>query len=146
MKVPMDRCKKRLSVVWFIGGGFVFFILLLQTMFGRFGANAIEAWGWFLPTVMPTLSLMLGVLIADAVSKKATTKSVDRFLFRLAFTLSFVYVLVVALTVLLQPLSAFSNPLELMGLSNLWLGPLQGLVAAVIATFFDKAEPEVAPI
>ena len=43
--------------------------------------------------------------------------------------------LVVALSILLHPVSSMT-PLELMEASNMWLGPLQGLVTAALGAFF----------
>ena len=88
---------------------------------------------------MPTLSLIIGVLVLDTTSTGGTDKKVELFIYRLAFGLSTFYLVLVALTPLVQPFTGLS-PLELMKRSNLWLGPLQGLVAAVLAAFFVKGE------
>lgn len=117
----------------------MFFLLLFQTIFGHFGERASEAWGWLLPSVMPTLSLIVGVLVTDGLGKGVKTEVVDRFLFRLSFTLSSVYLFAAVATILLQPFATLP-PFELMKQSNLWLGPLQGLVSASIGAFFVKRE------
>lgn len=46
------------------------------------------------------------------------------------------YLLLVAVTILAQPFLQDVSPIELMHRSNLWLGPLQGLTAGVLAAFF----------
>lgn len=135
----MAKCKKRIAILWFFCAGTLFFIVLLQTILGRYGTQANEAWGWLLPTVMPTLSLIVGVLVAETLGKVAQKKYVDRFIFRLTFGLSAVYFCVVALTILLQPFTSLPS-LELMKQSNLWLGPLQGLVSASLGVFFLRGE------
>lgn len=142
MQVSMSKCKNRLAGAWFIGSGILFFILFFQTIFGRYGEHASEAWGWFFPNVVPTLSLMLGVFIVDALGKGVQTKTVGRFLFRLAFGLSSVYLLVVALTILSLPFVTVKpqEMVEFLRQSNLWLGPLQGLVSASIGVFFVKRQ------
>src|SRR5262245_42193110 len=134
-RISSKVCRKRLAILWIIGGLLLFFVLILQSVFGRFGDKMEEAWSWFLPTLMPTLSLILGVLTFDATSGGGSGKTVDRFFYRLAFWLSAVYLLVVAMTLFLQPFTQ-TPLLELMDRSNLWLGPLQGLVAAVLVIFF----------
>ncbi len=139
MGILWIKCKRNLAVLWFTGSGFIFFILLFQTFFQRYGKTVSEAWGWFLPTIMPTLSLIVGVLVMDASGKGTKIQTVDRFFFRLSFSLSFVYLLVVTLTILIQPFSKLS-PLELMKQSNLWLGPLQGLVTASLGVFFIRGK------
>ena len=50
--------------------------------------------------------------------------------------LSVFYLLLVAVTILAQPFLQDVSPIELMHRSNLWLGPLQGLAAGVLAAFF----------
>jgi len=88
---------------------------------------------------MPTLSLIVGVLVLDVTSGRDAEKKVDSFFFWLAFLLSAVYLVLVATTLFLQPFTGV--PLRgLMKLSNLWLGPLQGLVAAALGAFFVKGE------
>jgi len=131
--------RKRLAILWTVGGLFLFFVLILQSVFGRFGDRIEDAWSWFLPTLMPTLSLILGVLTLDATSGGGEGKMGDRFFFRLAFGLSAVYLIVVGMTLFLQPFTQ-TPLLDLMDRSNLWLGPLQGLVAAVLGIFFVKGE------
>jgi hypothetical protein len=136
--ISTKTCRTRLATLWFVGSLILLVLLVLQSVFGKYGAKSEEAWAWFLPTLMPTLSLMVGVFVLDATTG-GTDKLVDRFIFRLAFSLSGVYIGLVALVPLVQPFTGVST-LELMKLSNLWLGPLHVLVAAVIGAFFIKGE------
>ena len=140
MKLSIDKCKNLLAAIWFIGSGVLFFVLLLQTIFGRYGDHTSEAWEWFFPNVIPTLSLMLGVFIANALGVAVQNKTVGRFFFGLAFGLSTFYLLVVALTIFSLPFVS-PKPSEMVAFlrqSNLWLGPLQGLVSASIGFFFVR--------
>jgi hypothetical protein len=141
-KLSMETSRKRLAVLWFAGAGVVFLTLLAQTLAGRFADKAEQAWGWMLPTVVPTLSLIVGVLAISArrpaPSEPAPSDgTVDPFFYRLSWWLSAVYLATVAATLFAQPLTAWP-PLELMQRSNLWLGPMQGLVAASLAAFFFR--------
>lgn len=138
MAVSVGRCKRWLASVWFVGGGLVFFVVLVQTLLGRYGDDSNEIWGWLLPTVVPTLSLIIGVLVFDAVQSEKAQRKVDRFLFRLTVGLSAAYLASVFLVIALQPLAA-APPLQLMTQANIWLGPFQGLVAAAMGAFFVKA-------
>lgn len=138
MSVSLTKCKKSLATVWFAGAGIVFTLILLQTLFGKYSGEEEKAWSWFLPTVMPTLSLMIGVLVADAKQEPAEEeRKIDLFLFKLAMSLSIVYFGIVLVTVLVQPFTPLPI-LELLERSNLWLAPLQGLVAASLGAFFIK--------
>ena len=136
MRVPMTESKKRLAIVWFIGGGLIFFVLIMQTLLGHYGDKAKEAWAWFMPTIVPTLSrITSGVIVSGPLGKSLETETVDQFAYRLSFVLSIFYLIVVSFTILISPFSTMP-PLELMKLSNLWLAPIQGIVSAALAAFF----------
>lgn len=138
-KIAAATCRKRLATLWLLSGGLLFAIFMTQSVSGKYDPRAADAWGWLLPTIMPTLSLMVGVLVTRAVSPRTREGMVDRYLFWLAFGLSTAYLAAVAFTVLVQPFVQ-RDPLELFTQSNLWLGPLQGLVAGVLGAFFIKGE------
>lgn len=138
MELPIKICKQRLITLWFVGSGVVFFIVLLQSFFGRYSDQVDEAWSWLLPTVVPTLALMIGVLVADARQESSLEKMVDRFTFSMSFILSLAYFAVILLTIAVQPFTT-KPPLELLKLSNLWLAPIQGLVTASLGAFFVRA-------
>ena len=141
MRIPIANTKKQLTIIWFSGSGILFALLLLQTIFGKYGTEAKDAWGLILPTFMPALSLIIGVLVSDATGSQDSeeTATVDRFFFRLSCFLSIGYLLTVILTILLGPFAQLSL-LELMKLSNLWLAPFQGLVTASLGAFFVSKE------
>ena len=142
MRIPIANTKKQLSIIWFSGSGFLFALLLLQTIFGKFGTEAKDAWGLILPTFMPTLSLIIGTLVVEATAAAKNTEetvTVDRFFFHLSRFLSIAYLSTVILTILLSPFSKLSL-LELIKLSNLWLAPFQGLVTASLGAFFVSRE------
>lgn len=141
MRISWVKSKRRLAALWFTGAGIIFLTLLFQTILGRYGENINDAWGWFLPTIMPTLSLIIGVLVMDAVGKGVNIRTVDRFFFRLSFSLSLAYLVVVSITIFMQPFSTLSA-VELMKQSNLWLGPFQGLVGGSLGAFFIQGEKE----
>jgi hypothetical protein len=139
MQVSMTRCKRRLGVLWFAWSGLLFVLLTLQTVFGRYGSNADEAWGWLLPGILPTLSVIISVLVMDTLGQSVKVKSVDNYFFRLTFSLCSFYLMMVTLSIILQPFAAL-DPLALVKQSSLWLGPLQGLVSAALVAFFTKRE------
>lgn len=136
MKVSLRKCRKQLATLWFAGAGVLFFVVLLQTILGRYDGRVNDAWCWLLPTIMPTLSLIIGVLVSEALGKQTGKKVGDRFVYRLSFALSLSYLIVVALTIFMQPFSS----LQLLNQSHLWLGPFQGLVTASLGAFFVRAE------
>ena len=140
-RISTHTAKKRLAFLWIVVGAVLFIILILQSMFGRFGERTQEAWSWFLPTIVPTLSLMIGALVLEARTNGGSQKTVDSYFYWLSLWLSIFYLVVVAMTPLLQPFTG-TPPFKLMTLSNLWLAPLQGLTAAALGIFFVKGEEE----
>ena len=135
--MTVGAARRRLAVIWFAGAGALFLILFLQSVFGLYGDRLDEAWRWFLPNVLPTLTLMVSVFVAEVRSGEPASRETDRFFYRLALTLSVAYLAVVALTLLLSRVSAYP-PLELLSLSNLWLGPLQGVAGGALGAFFVR--------
>lgn len=134
-RIPAGRAKNWLAVVWFVGAGLLFAVILLQSLFGYYGENTGEAWAWFLPAVVPTLTLIVGVLVSDALGKSERRANADRFIFRLSLGLSVAYLVTVGLTIFIAPFTELT-PLKLMKASQLWLVPFQGLVSAALGAFF----------
>jgi hypothetical protein len=142
-KLQWNKCKWRLAVLWLASGGVVFSLLLAMSIMGKFDADLQEAWGWFLTNMMPNLSLIVGVLVTEtgaAFSKRQ--KSVNSSYFWLAYILSAFYIVVVIFTLVSTsaPL-ADHRGIAMLHLSNLWLGPLQGLASAALGIFYVRAQP-----
>jgi hypothetical protein len=126
MNISMEKCKKKLILLWFIGAAFLFATIIAQTLGKYYGTKADEAWSWFLPTIMPTLSLILGVIILVAKGQSDKRESVDRFNFRIAFILSSVYLFAVALTIYITPFTSY-RIFELMKISNYLVRAITGI-------------------
>lgn len=138
-RISVPACQRRLATVWFLGGGVVFAILVIQTLTQHYGDQARDAWGWFLPTVMPILTLIVS---ATAVTKAESQATVDRSVFYISFGLSLFYLLLVIATIAYQIFTTLKPP-EMIGLmktSNLWLGPVQGLLGISLGVFFGKRQ------
>jgi hypothetical protein len=142
MRMQMAVCKRWLAGVWFSLAAILFVTMIITTMVGAYQDVADGVWSWFLPSVMPTLSLMIAVLVADDQGTESLPRTADKFLFRLSLGLSIFYLLLLVLVICLQPFtkSFIDTPLEGFKKSNLWLGPLQGLVAAALGAFFINRE------
>ena len=140
--MTIEEARKHLATLWFIVSGLLFLLLILQTIAGKYADKVNEAWGWFLPTIMPSLSLIAATWVSDVTQTSAEIQEANIFLYRLALSVSGFYLLAVFLALIGN---IFSNtpPLELMRQSNLFLGPIQGLVAAIIGLFFiRKSSPK----
>lgn len=148
-QLAVQECKKRLLVVWLAGAGILSLILIAQSMQeeGPYLDQVSDAWAWFLPNVIPTLSLMVGVVVKDSSATSTEKKLVDTFLFQLSFWLSITYFMVLMASISLQPyFSPNIAPLDFLKQSNLWLGPMQGIVTLALGVFFGKAEQSVATV
>ena len=145
--VSLDTVRTRLAMIWLIGGGVIFLLLVVQSLMGRYEDNTKEAWEWLLPSVMPSLGLILTVLGYSAMDPNFGTSVVRRLFATIATALSVLYLSLILLTVLIQPIAApdSTKALELMRTSNLWLGPLQGLVASAMSVLFVAKKDGSAP-
>lgn len=141
-KLQWDKCKWQLAVLWLTSGAVVFSLLLGMSICGKF-ENAPEAWGWFLTSMMPNLSLIVGVLVSEArttLSKRPMFVPANHF--KLAYKLSAFYIVVVVFTLVSTSLpTAVYRGIAMLHMSNLWLGPLQGLASAALGIFYVRAQP-----
>lgn len=147
-RLGLEQARNSLAKIWFIGAGFVFSILVVQSILGKYEGSLQEVWAWFVPTVLPTLALMLGVIGATALTDDNDERTVKAFFFTLSKYLSMFYLVILITTIFLEPLSDTPG-IKLYNLSNYWLGPVQGLVVAAISILFasqDKTEPISVPI
>ncbi len=123
-------------MVWFIGGGIWFVLLLFQSLLGRFSpSEQEEVRSLFLPLVIPTLTLMIGTFATDAFERSQSHATVKKSFFRLTLGLSIGYLTLVGLPLLLIPFSD-KSPIALLRESQLWLIILHGLVSIALGAFF----------
>jgi hypothetical protein len=138
--VPLDQVRWQLAKLWFGVAGPILLILIAQSAFGKYQGKVQSVWGWALPTIMPTLSLILAALASNALEPEESKAEVRRPFYRTACWLSAAYLILVLATVLIEPFTKYEAT-ELMALSNLWLGPFQGLVASAIGVLFFTKQP-----
>lgn len=96
---------------------------------------AHQVWSWALPSLMPTLTLIVSVLGANALEPQDEGVNVRKGFYRMAIWLSAAYLFLILFTILIEPFTNFDSA-ELLNLSNLWLGPFQGLVASAVGLLF----------
>src|SRR5262245_40106702 len=141
--ILLDEVRWKLARIWLIMSGSLFLLLIIQSVMGKYAGKVQNVWGWALPSIMPTLSVIVTVLGAGAIEpdKKEKTK-VKKHFYLTVYWLSVVYLSIVLGTVLAEPFTPFDS-VELLNLSNFWLGPFQGLVASAMAVlFFTKKARE----
>jgi hypothetical protein len=133
--VPIDHVRTRLAFLWLGAAALIVLTLVIQSLRLVYGPAVQEVWGWILPTLMPTLGMIVSVLGYTALDPAMSGIVVRKSFFTLAFWLSTSYLTLVLVTILIQPFSP-ASPVELMRMSNLWLGPFQGLVASALGVLF----------
>jgi hypothetical protein len=131
----LDSARAGLATLWFGGAGLVFVLVIIQSLMGRYGNQTQGAWEWLLPTVMPTLGMIVAGLGYTATDPMRSASVVRKTFYRLSYWLSAFYLGLILLTLLLQPFTGVP-PIDLMHTSNLWLGPIQGLVASALGALF----------
>jgi hypothetical protein len=132
-RVTLEEARSRLSTVWFAGSGLVFVLLMVESLFGKYGTDTQQVWAWYIPCVVPTLSLMVSVLGAGALGS-GDRRYLRYNFFTLTWWLSLSYIVVLLLTVIAA--SVRVPAVDVLVLSNSWLGPLQGVVVAAIGYIF----------
>ena len=128
--------QRRLAVVWFFGGGISALILMIQSITGYYGDKVSDAWSWLLPYVLPILTMIVSAVFADA-TKKTSNITVNLFAYRSSLWLSVFYLACLDVSLLAGNLTPY-GPIQLMKMSVLWLGPLQGLIGIALGVFFVK--------
>jgi hypothetical protein len=131
----LETTRDRLFRLWMIGSGICALILAVEAIAGRFGPDAGEVIGWYMPNVLPTLSLMAALIRGEATGRAEDHQPVKPLFASFAVWGSAAYLGTILATILVEPFTDY-QPLELLKLSNLWLGPLQGLVVSSIGVLF----------
>ncbi len=135
----LETCQTRLAALWLGGSAVLFTLVLIQSLAGKYGEQTGAAWSWLMPAIIPTLSLIVGAVAYSASTAKHDV-TVNRLAFRIAASLSLFYLLLLLATLLADPLIDWITALQLLELSKLWLGPVQGLVGLSLGAFFVSRE------
>jgi hypothetical protein len=139
LKMSYLQCQRRLAVIWFIGACLVALIPIARTLAGETPVVTASIWRWLLPNLMPTLSLIIGAVTITKPTEQKSADVADSFSFRLAELSSVFYLLLVLALVALPPmLQPSTDQAEFLGNSGLFMGPIQGIVSALIGVFFIK--------
>ena len=133
-RLPLIQCQRRLALLWVVSSALLVLMMVVQSVGNKYGGSTDQAWGWLLPAIVPTLSLIVGAF-ASAARRPLDKATADAFSYRLSFWVSAFYLLLVAVVPLVQPLTG-RPPLELMQLSKLWLGAIQGIVGISLGIYF----------
>src|SRR5215472_5380853 len=86
--ISLDDVRVRFAWVWLGGVGLILIILVVQSLLHVYGDLTQEAWGWFLPTLMPTLGMIITVLTYTALDPLMTGSVVRKSFVSVALWLS----------------------------------------------------------
>lgn len=142
----LDRARWGLALAWFPASALLFVLLMAFSLFHQdLLAERQRFWGWGLPSFLPTLMLMISVFAADAlVNTSSSTVRVRKNFYQLALGLSIFYHLVLLAILLVMPASVAARDgavlIEEYEETSIFLGPLQGLVAAALGVLFFSKE------
>jgi hypothetical protein len=151
--IPLEHARWSLARLWFIGSGVIFVLLVAQSTGTIYDGALQTVWGWALPNFVPTLALMVSVFAADALKPYSETDSskVREPFYKLARGLSIFYLFVLLATILSEPIFLYFrqgtkvSAIDLLQVSNLWLGPLQGVVVAALGVLFFLKDEDRKP-
>jgi len=140
-RIDLTQAQRRLALAWLLGSGLAFGLVILQSLSRQPPFPPDKQWQWLLPCLLPTLSLILSTVVAEARMVRAAA-SADLFSFQVSLGLSMFYLALVLSTPLLAPLLQLTaaERVELLTKSQLWLGPVQGLVGLALGAFFVSRE------
>lgn len=154
--IGLEAARWRLGSIWFAGSAVIAITLIVQSLTGVYDERVQGVWGWALPNFLPTLMLMLGVFAGAALQEHAPSDDmrVRRPFLTLAIGLSVFHLVCVLVTLgahafvprLAEDAGSNYDAMKIFEMSNLWLGPLQGLGAGAIgALFFTKSKVDGVP-
>jgi cytochrome bd-type quinol oxidase subunit 2 len=140
----LDSVRTKFAVVWFGGACVILLLVVVQTLNGRYGDHVQEAWTWLMLNLMPTIGTILAGLGYTALDPHRSHAVVRTSFYLLSFWMSCFYLALVLLTILIAPTRPEGvtgrGAVELMHTANLWLGPLQGLVATALGVLFASTQ------
>jgi hypothetical protein len=146
LMIPLGDSRWKLLKLWFSGFAvilaFLIYVSLLRGDVHREDAAGLI--GWAFPNLLPTLSLIATVVGANAINPPAAEPTVRKQYHQLVYWVSFAYLFLVALPLFTSELTTW-DVLEATTISNLWLGPIQGVVGGLIAVLFNSKTYEAAP-
>lgn len=137
--IPLERARERLARLWVILGGAIVLFFVAGTLGGKYAPDPGAVWSWLLPSILPSLGTIVSVWGYAALNPAKAQECVQKSFYHVALGISVFYLLLIPLPVFVSPFTGTSC-LDLMKTSNLWLGPLQGLVAAALGVLFASKQ------
>jgi hypothetical protein len=136
--IALDVVRNRLAGVWIGGSLLIFSLVIYQSLAHVYAERVQDVWEWLMPTLLPTLTMIVSVAASTAFMSSTSTGVLRKSFYRLALSLSIFYLVLIFFTIVSLP--AFnrlvSAQIDSLHTSNLWIGPIQGIVASALGVLF----------
>lgn len=133
--ISIKESRKRIFRLWAISSVGLLLIVLVQSFLGKFNGEDVKIFSWLFPNVVPTLTLMLAIFKSDLSGSE--DGSIDPTYYSSVLYGTIFYFFVLYMIIFIQPLTGDSL-IELTQKSGIYLGPIQGVIAALIGLLFFK--------
>ncbi len=134
--LTVARAQSVLFAIW-VGAAIIIFGLFLgQTLNGKFGESASQAWGWLVPNLAPSLALMTTGFLSSILAPDSDDRIVSKtVVFWAAVACSLFYVFSIIVIIVVEPRLQMDT-FDVYRDSSLALGAAQSLSASLLAAFF----------
>ena len=133
--IPLLQAKRRLlngTIIWV---SIIFLILLLQTVFGKYGEFANQPWIWFLIVALPIVLAMMFLNFF----LNSEGYEVPKMLFNLTHYLNLIYLFSIVFILLYIPFTTPGKTHEFLFQANIATVPFQLIVITLTVVFFFRA-------
>jgi hypothetical protein len=135
--ISLSKAKEHLVKLWTIGFLLLFLFFFLQTVTQRYVGITNEAWGWFLPHLLPTLTIIIGGYFFDVNRKDATINIIPATSFKISYVISVSYFIIVFI-IIFSYRNVNGNILEYYQSYNVVLSAIQSLISGSVVFLFTK--------
>ena len=139
-QLPLSHCQKVLLTLWMTGFVVITILLLVQTSKpyeegGDLIDWTVDAWRWFLPTIIPIITIIFGALFHD-IFRGQEKIMVEKLPYKAALIISTIYLLLLLYVVSIDGMHPGLKPPERLETFTIPVTMLQGLVGIAIGAFF----------
>jgi len=138
MTYPLKSVRRKLLVLWLIGGALIFVIVFTMAQ-GTLSDQPGTIWEWFGSNMGLTLATMFGYVAKDSLDAGKPSPLIDGFFYRLMATLSVFYLLLMVATLVIWPAIPGGDLVTVLNSSKWWLGSVGSLVTIGINTIYPKS-------
>ena len=138
--ISLKKAQRHIGILWFVGFGLCFLIIILPHFFGRYGGDVYKIMTWYGASTIPSLIIIFVVLqknrtrVKDAIADKLTYRTT-------CLVIIFYYFLI--LSTFFADLFSDYTIYQFLCWSHYYLGPMQGIIAFFLGAFFVNKKGSV---